>query len=107
MGPRTGVDGRECSSPPGFDPRPSSPKSVAIPTELPGPRIYAYICVYMSIYMCVCRYIYTRARFATLGIYETVEEENLSPYWESNRDIRIFQPRNIVTALIAVPELLR
>ena len=39
MGPRAGLDGREISSPPGFDPGPSNPKSVAIPTELPGPRL--------------------------------------------------------------------
>ena len=38
MGPRAGLDGRKFSSPPGFDPGPSSPYSVAIPTELPGPR---------------------------------------------------------------------
>ena len=37
MGPRTGLEGRNISSPPGFDPGPSSPHSVAIPTELPGP----------------------------------------------------------------------
>ena len=37
MGPRAGLDGRKISSPPGFDPGPSSPKLVAIPTELPGP----------------------------------------------------------------------
>ena len=39
MGPRAGLDGRKISSPPGFDPAPSSPWSVAIPTELPGPQI--------------------------------------------------------------------
>ena len=38
MGPRAGLDGRKISSPPGFDPGPSSPWSVAIPTELPGPQ---------------------------------------------------------------------
>ena len=32
-----GLDGRKISSPPGFDPGPYSPQSVAIPTELPGP----------------------------------------------------------------------
>ena len=37
MGPRASLGGWKISSPPGFDPRPSSPKSVAIPTELPGP----------------------------------------------------------------------
>ena len=36
MGPRAGLDGRKISSPPGFDPGPSSPWSVTIPTELPG-----------------------------------------------------------------------
>ena len=40
MGPRAGLDGRKISSPPGFDPGPSSPgSSVAIPTDLPGPRL--------------------------------------------------------------------
>ena len=38
MGPRAGLDGMKISSPPGFDPGPSSPLSVAIPTNLPGPR---------------------------------------------------------------------
>ena len=38
MGPRAGLDGRKISSPPGFDRGPSIPYSVAIPTELPGPR---------------------------------------------------------------------
>ena len=40
MGPRAGLDGWKISSPPGFDPGPSSPLSVAIPTELPGPLYY-------------------------------------------------------------------
>ena len=36
-----GLDGRKISSPPGFDPEPSSPgSSVAIPTELPGPFFF-------------------------------------------------------------------
>ena len=38
MGPRAGLKGRKISSPPGFDPGPSSPWSVATPTELPGPQ---------------------------------------------------------------------
>ena len=38
MGPRAGLDGRKISSPPGYNPGPSSPYSVAIPTELPGPQ---------------------------------------------------------------------
>jgi len=37
VGPRAGLGGRKISSPLGFDAGPSSPKSVAIPTELPGP----------------------------------------------------------------------
>ena len=37
VGPRAGPNGRKISSPPGFDPGPSSPQSVAIPTDLPGP----------------------------------------------------------------------
>ena len=36
LGPRAGLDERKISSPPGSDPRPSSPQSVAILTELPG-----------------------------------------------------------------------
>ena len=40
MGPRAGLDGRKISSPPEFDPGPSSPQSVAIPTELPDPPFY-------------------------------------------------------------------
>ena len=36
MGPRAGLDGRKISSPPVFDPGPSSPQPIAIPTELPG-----------------------------------------------------------------------
>jgi len=39
VGPRAGLDGRKISSPPGFDAGMSSPQSVAIPTELPGPRV--------------------------------------------------------------------
>ena len=38
MGPKAGLDGRKISSPPGFDPGPSSPYSVAVRTELPGKR---------------------------------------------------------------------
>ena len=39
MDSRAGLDGRKISSPPGFDTGPSSPLSVAIPTELPGPPV--------------------------------------------------------------------
>jgi len=35
---RAGLDGRKISSPPGFDPGPSSPYLVTILTELPGPQ---------------------------------------------------------------------
>jgi hypothetical protein len=42
VGPRAGLDGRKISSPLGFDPGPSSPQSVAIPTELPGPPVHIY-----------------------------------------------------------------
>ena len=38
VGPRAGLNERKISSPPRFDPEPSGPSSVAIPTELPGPR---------------------------------------------------------------------
>jgi len=37
VGPRAGLNERNISSPPGIDPGPSSPWSVAIPTEPPGP----------------------------------------------------------------------
>jgi len=30
VGPRAGLDGRKISSPPGFDPRPSSPQQTAV-----------------------------------------------------------------------------
>ena len=43
VGPRAGLDGRKMSSPPVFDPGPSSPWSVAIPTELPGPHTHTHI----------------------------------------------------------------
>ena len=36
--PRAGLEGRELSSPSGFDPGPSRPWSVAIPTDLLGPH---------------------------------------------------------------------
>ena len=42
MGPRAGLDGRKMSSPPEFDPGPSSSQSVSIPTELPGPQVFVY-----------------------------------------------------------------
>ena len=38
--PTAGLDGRKISSPPGFDRGPSSPYSVDVPTELPGPHVY-------------------------------------------------------------------
>ena len=42
VGPRAGLNGWKISFPPELDPGPSSPQSVAIPTELPGPYIYIY-----------------------------------------------------------------
>jgi len=39
VGPRVVLNGRKISSPPGFDPGPSSSLSGAIPAELPGPRL--------------------------------------------------------------------
>jgi len=39
VGPRAGLEGQKISSPPGFDPGPSRPYSVAIPTELPGSQV--------------------------------------------------------------------
>ena len=38
VGPRAGLDGGKISSPPGFDLGSSNPQSVAIPTELCGPK---------------------------------------------------------------------
>ena len=40
VGPSSGLDGRKISYPPGVDRGPSSPQSVAIPTELPGPHLF-------------------------------------------------------------------
>jgi len=54
--PRVGLDGQKISSPPGFDPGPSSPYSVAIPTELSGLIIYIYICYNINISPCVAYY---------------------------------------------------
>ena len=42
VGPWAILDGRKISSPQGFDPGPSSPRSVSIPTELPDPRATSY-----------------------------------------------------------------
>jgi len=42
VGPRAGLDGRKISSPPGFDPGPSTSYSDAIPIELPGPHRNEY-----------------------------------------------------------------
>ena len=39
MDPSVDLEGRKNSSPPGFDPGPSSPSSLAIPTELPGRQL--------------------------------------------------------------------
>jgi len=47
--PRAGLDGRKISSSPGFDPGTSSPYSVAIPTELPGPRYVFLRCIISDI----------------------------------------------------------
>ena len=49
MGPRAGLDRRKISSPPGFDPGPSSQYSVAIPTELPGPNLYYVLFLYNNV----------------------------------------------------------
>ena len=46
VGPRASLDGLKSSSPPGFDPGPSSLQSVAIPTELPGPPVLLYLLFY-------------------------------------------------------------
>jgi len=57
VGPRAGLDGRKFSSPPGLDPGPSSPKSFAIPTELPSPHHQeVLLCIYSNPYMS-CVYV--------------------------------------------------
>jgi len=43
VGPRAGLDWRKISSPPGFDPGPSSPYSVAIPTDQTPPHTHIHI----------------------------------------------------------------
>ena len=48
VGPRAGLEGRKISSPPGFDPGKSSPQSVAIPTELPGPLLIFMVTIITS-----------------------------------------------------------
>ena len=55
MGPRADLDGRKISYLPGFDPGPSSPLSVAIPTELPGPHYYYiyYYIIIIILYICI------------------------------------------------------
>ena len=68
VGPRAGLDGRKISSPPGFDPGPSSPQSVAIPTELSGPHIiqqcFIYIYIYIrSIRACACSPHHIRLKY--------------------------------------------
>jgi len=47
MGPRAGLGGWKISFPPEFDPGPSSPLSVTIPTELPGP-LAKYVTIQIS-----------------------------------------------------------
>ena len=59
MDPRAGLDGRKISSPPGFDPGPSSPLSVAIPTELPATCNYIYVCIRIYMYIYIYIYIYS------------------------------------------------
>ena len=61
----------------------------------PGPTLHTHT------------HTHTHTRFATLGVYDAVEEESLYPFWESNPDIQIFQSLNLVTALTAAPQLLR
>jgi len=65
VGPTAGLDGRKISSPTGFDPGPSSPLSVAIPTELPGPH-YIYIYIYVYIYIHTHTHIHTHSVFVRL-----------------------------------------
>jgi len=46
-----GLDGRKISSPPGFDPGPSSPQSVAISIELLGPHTHTHTHTHVYIYI--------------------------------------------------------
>ena len=48
VGPRADLDGRKISSSLGFDPGPSSPQSVAIKTELPGPNLKTNRPIYVT-----------------------------------------------------------
>ena len=66
-GPQGRSGQAENLAPPGFDPGPSSPQTVAIPTELPGPykkNIYTYIRVFY-IYIYIYIYIYTNTHTHT------------------------------------------
>jgi len=63
VGPRAGLDGRKISSPSGFDPGPSSPKSVALLTELPDPHTHTHTHIY------IYTYIHARAQKIYIYIY--------------------------------------
>jgi len=58
MCPRADLDGRKISSSSGFDPGPSSPCSVAIPTELPGPQ-----CALLHTVIIICVVLYISVRW--------------------------------------------
>ena len=51
VGPRAGLDGWKISPHRDSIPGPSSPYSVAIPTELPGPLIQTYIYIYTGLFI--------------------------------------------------------
>jgi hypothetical protein len=66
VGSRAGLD-RCGKSHPHRDliPKPSSPLSVAIPTELHGPRVCVCMYVYVYVYVCMyIQYIYNAVKWA-------------------------------------------
>ena len=75
MGPRAGLDGRKISSPPGLDPGPSSPYSVAILTEL-HTRVARPMSVWYNRLLCV-RWLLimkNRVRYGTMVSWDPQEQ---------------------------------
>ena len=73
MGPRAGLDGRKISSPPGFDPGPSSPVDQSLYRLSYGP---------ISFYVHHIKYTYTFATFEVL----TAVLLKIQVFW----DVRLF-----------------
>ena len=68
VGPRAGLDGRKISSQPGFDPGPSSPKSVTVLTELPNPPRSLYSSLNSRLILVLCVPCFTSGPYI-LNIY--------------------------------------